>query len=69
MRIASLLLAKRLIQHDITAYDKHQNLSGHSLFSTNSMKFPLIMHSKFVWPNLILLDICLGLVWLENVLL
>ena len=36
-----------------SAYDKDQNLSGHSLFSTNSIKFPLIMYSKYVWPNLI----------------
>ena len=42
-----------------SAYDKHQNLSRYSLFSTNSMKFPLIMYSKFVRPNLICPDICL----------
>ena len=49
-----------------SAYDKDQNLSGQSLFSTNSLKFPLIMYSKFVWPNLIWPDICLF--WRENVL-
>ena len=43
-------------------YDKDQNLSGHSL---NSMKFLLIIYSKFVLPNLIWPDICLF--WLENV--
>ena len=49
----------------ISAYDKDQNLSGHSLFLTNSMKFPLMMYSQFVWPNLIWPDICLF--WPKNV--
>ena len=50
----------------ISAYNKDQNLSRHSLISTNSMKFPLIMYSKFVWPNLIWTHIYLF--WPENVL-
>ena len=48
----------------ISAYDKDQKLSEH-LFLTNSMKFPLIMYSKFVWPSLIWPDRCLF--WPENV--
>ena len=43
----------------ISAYDKDQKLFGHLLFLTNSMKFPLIMYSKFVWPSLIWPDRCL----------
>ena len=48
-----------IIVYITSAYDKDQNLSGHSLFLTNSMKLPLIMYSKFVWPKLNWLDICL----------
>ena len=33
----------------------------HYLYSANSMKFPLIMYSKFVWSNLIWPDRCLFL--------
>ena len=32
----------------ISAYDKDQKLFGHLLFLANSMKFPLIIYSKFV---------------------
>ena len=49
-----------------SAYDKDQKLSGHSLCLANSMKFPLIMYSKFVWPKLNWPDIYLF--WPENVL-
>ena len=40
----------------ISAYVKDQKLSG---YLTNSMKFPLIMYSKFVWPSLMWPDRCL----------
>ena len=56
----------RMCVHMYSTYDKHQNLSGHSLFLTNSMKFPLILYSKFIWSNLIWPDVCLF--WPENVL-
>ena len=42
-----------------------ENCPGHSFSFANSIKFPLIMYRKFVWPNLIWLDICL--IWPENV--
>ena len=32
--------------YNVIAYDKDRKLSGHSLFLTNSMKFPLIMYSN-----------------------
>ena len=51
--------------YSITAYDKNWKLSGHSLSLGNSMKFLLIMYSKFIWSNLIWPDRCLF--WLENV--
>ena len=50
----------------ISAYDKDQKLYRHLLFSTTSMKFPLMMYSKFVWASLIWSDRCLfwpGNVW------
>ena len=67
MKLCTHLISPRLTAHliyvtlcsHISAYDRDQNLYEHSLFLTNSMKFPLIMYSKFVWPNLIWLDICL----------
>ena len=48
-----------------SAYDKDQKLFGHLLFIANSIKFPLIMCSKFVWPILICSDRCLF--WQENI--
>ena len=41
-------------RHDImsSVYDKDWKLSRHSFSFVNSVNFPLIMYSKFVWPNL-----------------
>ena len=49
-----------------SAYDKNWKLSRHSFCFVNSMNFPLIMYSKFVWPNLIWPN--KWSVWQENVL-
>ena len=63
-------LCKEVIRQGVyvcnSAYDKYKNLSRHSLFSTNSTKFPMIIYSKVVRPNVIWPDVCL--VWTENVL-
>ena len=48
-----------------SAYDKDWKLCGHLLFLANSMKFPLITYSKFVWLNFIWPDRCLF--WWENI--
>ena len=48
-----------------SAYEKGWKLSEHTITLANSMKFPLIMYSKIIWPYLVWHN--RYLIWMENV--